>query len=232
MKLTSTKDQKPTLSTKKKSNHQSIGINIFINTIIVIGVILGAIAPFLHIIPSKESTIKVFGFNNMRAFLFAFGFPFTLFVLSIFIAFLANLLELRPYKRVIKLASITFTSVAMYFIVWTFWYRNDFDVYLYYSAICVVSILSSLGIFMLLKSVTKKLVTLNSLSEKIPKLHSDIEYVNGIADLMPDDDKMVTYKAMLDSTGDDLRDKYEDIEKDLKSIENVKETENKKQRIK
>ncbi|TPN82755.1 hypothetical protein [Aquimarina algicola] len=186
----------------------------------------------MHIIPSKESTVKVFGFNNMRAFLFAIGFPLTLFILSIFGAFLANLLELKPYKRVVKLASITFTSVAVYFIVWTFWYRNDFNIYLYYIAICIVSILSSYAIFMLLKPISKKLLTLNSLSEKIPKLHSDIEYINGIADLMPEDDNTITYKAMLDSTGDDLRNKYEDIERDLQNIDEAKEVDNNTEKFK
>ncbi len=85
---------------------------------------------------------------------------------------------------------------------------------------------------MLLKPISKKLLTLNSLSEKIPKLHSDIEYINGIADLMPEDDNTITYKAMLDSTGDDLRNKYEDIERDLQNIDEAKEVDNNTEKFK
>ena len=66
-----------------------------------------------------------------------------------------------------------------------------------------------------MKLITNKLKTLNTITEQIPKLKSDIEYINGIADLMPENDTTVTYKAMLDATGDDLRNTYKKIEKDI-----------------
>jgi hypothetical protein len=176
---------------------------------------LAAIAPFLHILPSKESTEKIFGFTNMRTFLYAIGFPFSLFTVSVFVAFLANLIELRPYKKALKIGSITFISVSVYFIIWTFWYKKDFNVYAYYSAMGLASITTSYFIYRLLKSISKKLKTLNAISNKIHKLAPDIEYVNGIADLMPDSEDTVTYKAMLDTTGDDLRKTYKTIEEEL-----------------
>ncbi len=131
-----------------------------------------------------------------------------------------------------KVGGFTFTFVSVFFIIWTFWYSKDLNAYLYFGAIFIVSTLSAYGVFMLLKSISKKLLTLNSLSEKIPKLHSDIEYINGIADLMPEDDNTITYKAMLDSTGDDLRNKYEDIERDLQSIDEAKEVDNNTEKFK
>lgn len=190
-------------------------LNFIINIIISIGVILAAIAPFLHIIPSKESTDKVFGFNNLRSFLYALGLPVSLLTISIFVAFLSNLLELRPYKEVIKVASWIFISVSMYFIVWTFWYREDFNVYLYYLAIILISVLTAYSINKMLKTVTARLKTLNNISIQIPKLKSDIEYVNGIADIMPENDDLITFKAMLDNTGDDLKKTYDKIQNDL-----------------
>ena len=63
--------------------------------------------------------------------------------------------------------------------------------------------------------ITKKLKILNSISDKIPKLAPDIEYINGIADLMPESENTITYKAMLDLTGDDLRKTYKTIEEEL-----------------
>ncbi len=227
--MKSTKNQQHTSSEKGKSNLQRIGINKFINVFIILSVIIGAIAPFLHIFFSKESTDKIVGFNNMRSFLFAIGLPVSLFVISLFVAFMSNLLELRAYKKSIQVSSLVFISIALYFIIWTFWYRDDFDIYLYYTFIGVISISSAYVIYNLLKISTQKLKALHSVSEKIPKLESDIEYVNGIADLMPENEDTVTYKAMLDTTGDDLRETYIKIKKDLQlGAENSKILEGKK----
>lgn len=135
---------------------------------------------------------------------------------------------MRPYKQSIKAASLTFIFVASYFIVWTFWYRDDFNIYLYYGAICLVSILASYAIYKMLQSVTKKLKKLNSISKEIPKLEHDIDYINGIADLMPENEETVTYKAMLDTTGDDLKRTYRNIENELKDEEEITEGEIKK----
>lgn len=75
--------------------------------------------------------------------------------------------------------------------------------------------LASYSIFKLLQSISKRLNKLNKISRKISKLEPDINYINGIADLMPMTDGIETYKAMIDVTGDDLMNTYKTIEKEL-----------------
>ncbi len=175
-----------------------------------------AIAPFVHILFPKESSEKVFGFPSMRVFLFSIGLPISLFILSLFIAFFSNFIELKEYKKSMRIGSICFLFTSSYFIIWTFWYRADFDIYLYYGAMVIVSIFASFAISRLLQSVTKKISKLKSISEKIPNLDKRIKTVNDIASIMPDDnDDLVTYKAMVDVTGDNLKETITEIKKDL-----------------
>ncbi len=68
----------------------------------------------------------------------------------------------------------------------------------------------------LLGSITKRLSKLKSISERIPDLDHSIKTVNDIADIMPNDKKeIITYKAMVDVTGDDLSETMLEIKKDL-----------------
>ncbi|MFD2188014.1 hypothetical protein [Aquimarina celericrescens] len=195
---------------------QEIGISKFINLIIILGVIAGAIAPFLHILFPRESSEKIFGFPSMRVFLYSIGLPISLFILSLFIAFFANLIELKEYRKSMKIGSMCFLFTSSYFIIWTLWYRGDFNIYAYYSAMILASLLASYAISTFLRSTTKKITQLKSISEKIPSLDKRIKTVNDIANIMPDDnDDLVTYKAMVDVTGDNLEETITEIKKDL-----------------
>ena len=67
--------------------------------------------------------------------------------------------------------------------------------------------------FKYISSSSKKL---SRIYEKIPSLDKRIKTVNHIAKIMPDDnDDLVTYKAMVDVTGDNLEESISDIKKDL-----------------
>lgn len=180
------------------------------------GVVVAAIAPFVHIFFPKESSVKVFGFPSMRVFLFSIGLPISLFILSLFIAFFSNFIELKDYRNSMRVGSICFLFTSTYFIIWTFWYRDDFDIYLYYGAMVVASSFASFAISKLLRSITNKLLKLKSISEKIPTLDRRIKTVNDIASIMPDDNEdIITYKLMVDVTGDNLKEVITEIKKDL-----------------
>ncbi|WP_281989851.1 hypothetical protein [Aquimarina aggregata] len=201
---------------KTKWFHLEIEVNKIINIIIIIGVVAAAIAPFVHILFPKGASEKVFGFPSMRVFLFSIGLPISLFILSLFIAFLSNFIELKEFKKTMRIGSICFLFTSSYFIIWTFWYRDDFNIYFYYAAMVIVSIFASFAISKLLQSITEKLSRLKSISEKIPNLDHRIKTVNDIAKIMPDDNEdMVTYKAMVDVTGDNLKETITEIKKDL-----------------
>ena len=45
-------------------------------------ILLSFIAPYSHIFFDKASTIKVFGFNNLRTFMYAIGLPCSILVLN------------------------------------------------------------------------------------------------------------------------------------------------------
>ncbi|MBQ0733420.1 hypothetical protein J9332_03805 [Aquimarina celericrescens] len=115
-----------------------------------------------------------------------------------------------------KIGSMCFLFTSSYFIIWTLWYRGDFNIYAYYSAMILASLLASYAISTFLRSTTKKITQLKSISEKIPSLDKRIKTVNDIANIMPDDnDDLVTYKAMVDVTGDNLEETITEIKKDL-----------------
>ncbi len=198
-----------------KSLETRVKINIIV-LLFTLGATVAAVAPFLHIMFPKESQVEVFGFRNARTFCYALGMPITIFVSALIMSFIANYIKDKPIYKIVRNVSIVFLSVASYYILWTFSAFSDFDPMFYYIMIIAVSISFGLLINRFLKFVSTSSGKLLKISSNISNLDERIKTVNHIANIMPDDNEdIITYKAMVDITGDNLEETISEIKNDL-----------------
>ncbi|KZS39978.1 hypothetical protein AWE51_10075 [Aquimarina aggregata] len=205
-----------TKSTKRKYNTQKTEGNKIVVLILTFGAIVAAIAPFLHIFCSRESKVEMFGFRNARMFFYAIGVPVTLFISSIILSYVSNFIGIKTVYHTVRNIAFIFLSVASYYLIWIFWAKGDFNPIAYYSMIIIIA--CSFGYFSnkFLKYISTSTNRLSKISNNIPNLDDRIKTVNDIAKIMPDDNEdMVTYKAMVDVTGDNLKETITEIKKDL-----------------
>ncbi len=199
----------------KSKKETTTKINI-ITLLLITGATLATIAPFLHILFPRESQVKVFGFRNARSFFYAIGIPITLFISSIILSYISNFISLQAISKAVRNIAFVFLTIASYYIAWTLWAKGDFPPILYYSMLVLVSLLFGYLINQLLKYLSTTTNRLSKISDKIPRLDHRIKTVNDIANIMPDDNKdIITYKAMVDVTGDDLNKTILEIKKEL-----------------
>ncbi len=138
-----------------KSNQKKLKIPVtegikIIFFIIVMGAILGSVAPFIHIFYPKtahevlvlnikyeegkitkakyledkkvlKKKYETFGFSTKRRFLFAIGLPLALFCCSMILLYVSQFITNSPVKRGSIFAGLSFQFTAIYFIVWTLW---------------------------------------------------------------------------------------------------------------
>ncbi len=147
---TSTQSDQTKLKTQEVEGMETSGQtkNKILLYIIIIGAVLGSIAPFVHIIlpanppelielrkeyknkeiSKKEYNIKkdvlkekyqVYGFSTMRAFLFAIGFPIALFICSLFILYLSYHISDDHIKKGAEIFSIATLITGLFFLLWT-----------------------------------------------------------------------------------------------------------------
>ncbi|WP_438710548.1 hypothetical protein ACSTS3_17000 [Aquimarina muelleri] len=117
---------------------------------IVLGAVLGSIAPFLHIVYPKTALEKLkleeefdkgeislehykeqkdvlwekyqfLGFKNFRRFLFAIGLPIALFCCSLILIYVSKFIPDKIAKRASIIAGISFQFTSIYFVIWTLW---------------------------------------------------------------------------------------------------------------
>lgn len=123
----------------------------------VLGAVVGATAPFAHMVFPKtaqeklqlesdfengdmslevykekkaelKAKYKFAGFTNVRRFAFAIGLPISLFVCSLYILVFATYLPKNEIKTGLNIAGSVFQFTAIYFIIWTlWWYKTNSD---------------------------------------------------------------------------------------------------------
>ena len=211
MKEIHTKSTKKILNTQTTENKSNL-----ILIIITLGAIVAAIAPFLHIFCSRESTTEIFGYSNMRMFLYSAGMPFTLFITSLILTFVSNYIGDKIVYKTIRNISFIILAVAAYYIVWVFWAKKDLNPLFYYGMLILTALSFSYFISKLMRFLATSSKKLLSISSKLPRLKKDIQNVSNIAHIMPSDNEdLVTYKAMVDVTSENLMEAVGDIKKDL-----------------
>ena len=98
------------------------------------------IAPYIHIILSKEDTHKVFGFRNLRSFLYAIGLPISLFTCATLLLFAGKYVPSSIQKVYIKIGGFLFLYSAVFQFIWIFWATTDLSKGMYYLSIALISI--------------------------------------------------------------------------------------------
>ncbi len=184
---------------------------------ITLGAIVATIAPFLHIPFDKASTTKIFGFKNARVFFYSLGMPVTILLSALIMSYSSNFISIKLIRKVIQNVSIVFLSIALYYLIWTFtaYSSKDWNPLLYYFTCLIASFFIGSLINKYLKfigTIPRKYVNVRN---NIPALDKKIKTVNDIAKIMPSNDNTITYKAMVDVTGDKLNYIVSEIKKEL-----------------
>ncbi len=121
------------------SKAQMIGVKILF-TIIGVIILIGFIAPYLHIEMDKTSKIKVFGFRNMRSFLYSIGIPTSLLVCSSLFLYATNYIVESKMKKYFIFASLLFCYNSFFQYTWIFWAESDLSRGAYYASIAGLSL--------------------------------------------------------------------------------------------
>ena len=119
----------------------------------------------------KESE-KYFGFTNKRKFWYAIGKPIAMTYVSFMLLFLSGYVNDPKVSGIANISGILFFSISMYFVVWTFWDRQDFPATAYFVSIGVISIAST---FLALKYLKHQTMIYEYLIENIRKLTGFIQ---------------------------------------------------------
>ena len=139
-------------------------ITILIGAIILISVI----APYVHIFFSRDSAVKVFGFNNMRNFLYAIGLPCSLFVLSSTMLYISKYQREKFVKFLTEFISVIFLCSSIFQFFWIFIPQEDLPLSSYYFTIIIYSTSTTISFFLLFKKrkslIDKLQKTVNALS--------------------------------------------------------------------
>lgn len=189
--------------TKKIFNIQTTGSKLLV-LIILIGAVIGFTAPFIHIFLDKKSEVEVFGYYNARMFFYAIGVPITLFISSVATYFSSLFIHIALFRKIMIFISFMLMSISIYYITWSLWARNDFDEFYYYTSIIILSFLISYLFILFIKRTTKNAVRLSNIARNIKVLQDDSKRISDIASIMPAKEETITYKALIDVTGEDI----------------------------
>ena len=123
-----------------KKKYKALPIEIKVLSVLVGAIIvLSFIAPYIHIILSKKSNIKVFGFNNLRGFMYAFGTPFSLLICSSLLTLASKYIFERVPKICFKICGLIFLYSSIFQFIWIFWAATDLPKSAYYISIAILS---------------------------------------------------------------------------------------------
>ncbi|QHI36551.1 hypothetical protein IMCC3317_19140 [Kordia antarctica] len=106
-------------------------------------------------------------------------------------------------------------SISIYYIIWSIWARKDFPKPYYYTSIIILSLISSYLLFFLIKRTTKNTVRLSNIARNLKSLEGESKTINDIANIMPSKDETVTYKAMIDFTGENIGESIKKIDNEI-----------------
>lgn len=168
---------------------------------------------------ASESTF--FGFLNIQYFLYAIGIPISLFICSLLLTHFASYIRdekesgLSKLKLSMRVASIAFLFISVYYIAWTVWPASDFSPVAYYLSIIGVSAIITYAAMHYAGGVQKSILKLSKIVSNLPTMRKDADMVTNIANIMPEKDDVVVFKAMLDTYGNDLNRKLQDVERAL-----------------
>ncbi|WP_430412839.1 hypothetical protein [Kordia sp.] len=103
-------------------------------------IVLSFIAPYIHIPLSKTSIVKVFGFRNLRSFMYASGTPYSLLVCSFLLILASKYIFESVPKIFFKICGLVFLYSSIFQFIWIFWAATDLPKSAYYSSITVLSL--------------------------------------------------------------------------------------------
>ncbi|CAL2078168.1 hypothetical protein [Tenacibaculum sp. 190524A02b] len=115
-------------------------LKIFIGAVIILFVI----APYIHIFSDKTDRIKVFGFRNLRSFLYVIGLPMSLFLCSTLLFIASKYIEEKFVKSFFTKVSFLFLWSSFFQFIWIFWDRKDLPKSAYYISIIILSVVITL----------------------------------------------------------------------------------------
>ncbi len=170
-----------------------------------------------------KAETKFNGFKDFQAFLYAIGLPISLLFCSFLLLHSMSYLPkdeeatsiFKGLRISVYLASFAFLFTSVFFILWTVSSVSDFDIIAYYAAIIVVSAAISLAAVKYFSSIKSSVAKLSRVATTLPFLKKDIDVVNNLANIMPEKEDTVVFKAMLDVTGEDLNRKLSAVEREL-----------------
>ena len=153
----------------------------FLIFLIILGAVFGSIAPFVHIVFPKVSPkitsleknydegkidksvysverkilkekYKVFGFSNMRRFVYAIGLPIALLLCSLLFLVISQFIYDRLAILGTSIAASIFLFTSLYFVLWTMWPydsgQDDFSETTYYWIMFLVSLAATVVVFL------------------------------------------------------------------------------------
>ena len=146
-------------STKEKLKARTIGVKIlFIITGVII--LIGFIAPYVHIEMDRTSNVKVFGFRNLRSFFYSLGIPTSLLVCSSLFLYATNYINESGIKKYFVLTSLLFCYNSFFQYIWIFWSESDLSRGAYYTSIAGLSLVFSFAYYLLYKFYTPTIIKL------------------------------------------------------------------------
>lgn len=125
-----------------KKKYKALPIEVKVLIFLVGAIIVASfVAPYIHIFLSKTSKEKVFGFRNLRSFLYASGTPYSLLICSSLLILASKYIFERVPKLCFKICGLIFLYSSIYQFVWIFWASTDLPASAYYSSIAIFSLI-------------------------------------------------------------------------------------------
>ncbi len=118
-------------------------------------IVMAVIAPYIHIFLDRKDTVEVFGFRNLRNFLYAIGLPISLFFCASLLFYTTKYIKEDSPKLYLKIVSSLFLWSSFFQFIWIFWDRQDLDKSFYYFSMIMLSAIICTGFISLANTITK-----------------------------------------------------------------------------
>lgn len=158
---------------------------------------------------------EVFGFTNMRRFLFAIGVALALFCAASIFFMSLLFTEHKVLKKAFLISSVSFLLNGLYYIIWVFWENKDLPELAYHLIIFTIAVLLTATFYYLYKYIANVAQTNKVLKGNLDTLDKDIEFIKEIGLLMPDDKNFITYKVLIDTTSTGIKETQQKIKEIL-----------------
>ncbi len=157
------------------------------------------------------------GFTNKRRFVLALGHPVSLFFCAFFGLIFSKYIYDQKIKRIAVIASTCFLLSASYFIIWNLWWytnESDFPRWMYYTAIAVMAIATTIFCKMLINGWFNQIAALHGLKTTVVDFLVEVKTVHF--------KKLLTYsiRSKIDVPQNDNDDTLEELEKTAKDFDN------------